>query len=88
MDATLRRARALARDLRESIRGFWIPSEEDVLNGSEEILGDIVVHGQGAGIHDAHVEPGVDRVIEERRVHRFPHLGRTPERERNVADAA
>ena len=47
--------------------------EHDVLAGLAQLGIEIVVHGHLAGIDDAHVHAGVDRVIEEHRVHRLAH---------------
>ena len=40
------------------------------------------------GVDDAHVEPGADRVVEERGVHRLAHAVVAAEREAEVRDAA
>ena len=49
---------------------------------------DFFVHGELAGVDDAHVEAGADRVVQEHRVHRFANDVVAAERERNVRHAA
>ena len=49
---------------------------------------ELLVHRELAGVDDRHVEAGLDRVIEEDRVHRLAHARRRAERERQVRDAA
>ena len=55
---------------------------------SKQVLGNLFVHGQLSGVHNPHVQPGLDGVIEERRVHRFAHKVIAAKREGDVADAA
>ena len=62
--------------------------EDDVLDVLEQILRDVLVDDQLAGVDDAHVHAGLDRVIEERRVDRLADDVVAAERERQVADAA
>ena len=62
--------------------------EDHVLDVLEQILRDVLVDDELAGVDDAHVEAGLDRVVEERRVHRLAHDVVAAERERQVADAA
>ena len=62
--------------------------EDDVFDVLEQILRDVLVDDQLAGVDDAHVHAGLDRVIEERRVNRLAHDVVAAERERQVADAA
>ncbi len=54
----------------------------------EQIRGNVLVHRELAGVDDAHVEAGLDRVIEKRGVHRLADDVVAAEREREVADAA
>ena len=62
--------------------------EDDVLDVLEQVLRDVLVDDELAGVDDAHVEAGLDGVEEERRVHRLAHDVVAAEREREVADAA
>ena len=55
---------------------------------SSKSLGNLFVHRELAGVDDAHVQAGPDRVIQERRVHRLAHHVVAAERERDVAHAA
>ncbi len=64
------------------------PVEEHVLDVLEQVRRNVLVHRQLAGIDDAHVEAGLDGVIQERGVHRLAHDVVAAERERQVADAA
>ena len=64
------------------------PVEQHVLDALEQVLRDVFVDHELPGIDDAHVHARLDRVIEERRVHRFAHHVVAAEREREVADAA
>ena len=62
--------------------------EDHVFDVLEQILRNVFVDDQLAGIDDAHVEAGLDRMVEERRVHRFADDIVAAERERQVAHAA
>ena len=62
--------------------------EDDVLDVLEQILRDVLVDDELAGVDDAHVHAGLDRVIQERRVNRLADDVVAAERERQVADAA
>ena len=62
--------------------------EDDVLDVLEQILRDVLVDDQLAGVDDAHVEAGLDGVIEKRRMNRLADDVVAAERERQVADAA
>ena len=64
------------------------PVEHDILAGLAQLRIEIVVHRHLAGIDDAHVHAGFDRVIEEHRVHRLAHRLVAAERERQVRHAA
>ena len=52
------------------------------------MLRNLFIDFQHAGVDDAHVEAGLDRVVEERAVHRFAHGVVAAETEADVADAA
>ena len=62
--------------------------EEDVLDPLEEVLRDLLVDRELAGVDDPHVEAGADGVVEEGRVHRLADGVVAAERERDVRDAA
>ena len=74
--------------LDETFGRIGSPVEDDVLDALEQVGRDVAVEHELAGIDDAHVEAGGDRVVEERRVHRFAHCVVAAERERQVRDAA
>ena len=60
-------------ELGEPVGGVGPAVEQHVLDVLEQVLRDFLVDLELAGIDDAHVEPGVDRVVEERGVHRLAH---------------
>ena len=62
--------------------------EDDVLARLAQLRLDRLVDRELAGVDDAHVHAGLDRVIEEHRVHRLAHRLVAAERERQVGDAA
>ncbi len=62
--------------------------EEHVFDALAQLRGDLFVDVQLPGVDDPHVQPGADRVIEERRVHRPAHRVVAAEGERDVAHAA
>ena len=55
----------------EPFRRVVAPVEDHVLDVLQQIGWNVLVHDQLAGIDDAHVEAGFDRVKEKRRVHRL-----------------
>ena len=75
-------------ELHQPLGGVGPAVEQDVLDELEQVLRDVLVDGELAGVDDAHVQAGVDGVVEERRVHRLAHHVVAAEREREVADAA
>ena len=62
--------------------------QHEVLDDLAQIERDVVVQHQRGRVHDRHVEPGVDRVVEEHRVDRLAHGGMAAEREAQVREAA
>jgi hypothetical protein len=62
--------------------------EEDILNEFAQLRLDLLVDGEHAGVDDAHVEPGADRMVKKDGVHRFADRIVAAEGKRNVADAA
>ncbi len=47
--------------------------QQNILDQMQQILGNFFVNGELAGIHDAHIEAGLNRVIQKRGVHGFAH---------------
>ena len=64
------------------------PVEDDVLDVLEELGRNVFVDHELARVHDSHVEPRADRVVEEGRVDRLADDVVAAEREREVRDAA
>ena len=77
-----------ARVLDEPLGRVVAPVEDDVLDELEQLRRDVLVHDELAGVDDAHVEAGADRVEEERGVHRLAHGVVAAEREAEVRDPA
>ena len=57
----------LGRDLEQPLGGVGAPVEDDVLDALAQPLVDLVIDDQRAGVDDAHVHAGGDRVVEEDR---------------------
>ena len=73
---------------REEPLGRILPARQDyVFNPLAERLLDLVIDRQPAGIHDPHVEPGGDGVVQEDGVHRLPHAFVAAKGERQIGDA-
>ena len=64
------------------------PVEEDVLDALEQLGLDVLVHRELAGVHDPHVEPRADRVVEEGGMHRLAHRVVPAECEREIRHTA
>ena len=64
------------------------PVVDDVLDQLQQFGRDVLVDAKLPGVDDAHVQAGVDGVVQECRVHGFAHDVVAAERERQVADAA
>ena len=75
-------------DLDQPVGRVGAAVEDHVLDPLEQLGLDVLVDRELAGVDDAHVEPGADRVVEERRVHRLAHDVVAAEREAEVRDAA
>jgi hypothetical protein len=75
-------------DLQQTFGGVAAPVQHHVLDPLAQFGIEIVVERQGAGIDDAHVHAGRDRVVEEHDVDRLAHRLVAAERERDVRDAA
>jgi len=74
--------------LDEALGGVVTTVEDHVLAELTQLRLDVLVDGQLTGVDDAHVEAGLDGVIEKHRVHRLAHGRITAEAEAEVADAA
>ena len=77
-----------SRRTRQPIRRVLSPVEQDVLDEIAKHGLDLVVDRELPGVDDAHVEAGLDGVIEKRRVHRLTDEVVPSEGERDVADPA
>src|ERR1017187_1935506 len=62
--------------------------EQHVFDEFEQVFGNLLVNGKHSRIDDAHVEAGLDRVVEKRGVHRLTHDIVATEAEADVTDAA
>ena len=81
-------ALVLGRELEQPLGGLGIAIEDHVLAGVAQLLRDLVVDLELAGIDDAHVHARLDGVIQEHRVHGLAHRLVAAEGEGEVADAA
>ena len=70
----------------EALGGVGAAVEQDVLDELEQVLGNLFVDAELPGVDDAHVQAGLDGVVEKRRVHRLAHGVVAAERERDVAE--
>ena len=61
------------RELDQPLSGVRPAIEDDVFDQLEQVLRNVLVDNQLAGVDDAHVQPGLDRVVEERRMDRLAH---------------
>ncbi len=77
-----------AGEVHQPFGGVLPAVEDDVLHQLQQVLGNVVVQDQLAGVDDAHVEAGLGGVEEESGVHRLPHAVVAPEGEGEVGDAA
>ena len=74
--------------LDEPLGGIGTAIQQNVLDALKQVGWDFLVHLEHTGVDDAHVQPGANRVVEERRVHRLAHAVVAAKRKRNVADPA
>ena len=58
-------------ELGQAVGGVGTAVEQHILDAFEQILGDLLIDLELAGVDDPHVEAGLDRVVEKRRVHRL-----------------
>ena len=75
-------------EFHHALGGIRPAVEYDVLDVLEELLGDLVVNADLAGVDDRHREAGFHRVIQERGVDRLAHAIVAAERKRNVRQPA
>ena len=78
-------ALVLGRELEQPLGGLRVAVEDHVLAGVAQLLRDLVVDLELAGIDDAHVHAGLDGVVEEHRVHGLAHRLVAAEGEGEVA---
>ena len=72
----------------EPLRRVGATVEEHALDTLQEVRLDVLVHRELSRVDDAHAEPGADRVVEERGVHRLADRVVPAEGEGEVRDAA
>ena len=72
----------------QSFRRIRPPVQQDIFDQLQKILGNFLIHRQLSGVHNSHVQTGLDGVIEKCRVHRLAHAIVAAKREGNIADAA
>ncbi len=78
----------LGGDLEQPLGGVGPAVEDDVLDALAQPRVDLVVDDERAGVDDAHVHAGGDRVVQEHRVDGLAHGVVAAEGERHVGDAA
>src|SRR5438105_3289998 len=71
-----------------SMSGSRCPTAHFTARQLQQLRPDVLVEDELAGVDDAHVEAGADRVVEECRVHRLAHHGVPAEGEAEVRDPA
>ena len=72
----------------QTLGGVGAAVQQHVLHQLEQVLGDLLVDLELAGVHDPHVHAGADGVVQEGRVHGLPHRLVAAEGEGDVADPA
>ena len=72
----------------QTFRGIRPTVQQDIFDVHQQVGVDFVIDLQLRGIDDAHVQTGFDRVIQEGRIHRFPHDVVATEAKTDVADTA
>ena len=76
------------RERDQALGGVGAPVEQHVLHQLEQVLGDLLVDRELAGVDDAHVHARADRVVQEGGVHGLAHGVVAAEGERDVAEPA
>ena len=74
--------------IRQAFRSVRIPVQQNVFNQLQPVLGNIIVHLQHPGIHDAHVQPLPRGVVQEGGMHGLPHRIIAAEGEGDIGNAA
>jgi hypothetical protein len=74
--------------LEQALGGVRAPVQDHVLDPLAQLRVEVVDKRQGAGVDDAHVHAGGDRVLQEHRVDRLAHRLVAAEREADVGYAA
>ncbi len=75
-------------EFHQPLGGVRAPVQQHVLNPLQQFRRDFFVDRQLAGVDDAHVQAGADRVVQECGMDRLADRVVAAKRERNVADAA
>ena len=75
-------------EAQHAVRRIRPAGEHDVLDVLQQLARDVVVDRQAAGVDDPHVESRVNRVVQERGVHRLAHDVVAAEGKRQVGHAA
>ncbi len=75
-------------DLQQALGGVGAPVQHHVLDPLPQVLGDVLVDRELAGVDDRHVQAGLDGVVQEDRVNGLAHRIVAPERERHVGKSA
>ena len=57
----------------KSLGGIGSAIQQNVLDTLEQVGRNFLVHFEHSRVDDAHVQPGANRVVKERRVHRLAH---------------
>src|ERR1700694_1380348 len=75
-------------EFHQALGGIRPSIEDDVFDQFEQVLRDVLINDQLAGVDDAHVEARLDRVIQKCGVHGLAHPVVATEGERQVGNAA
>ncbi|OPZ73177.1 MAG: hypothetical protein BWY82_01207 [Verrucomicrobia bacterium ADurb.Bin474] len=72
------------RERNQELRCTRIAIEDNILDRFEQNGINFLVGNQQSGIHNSHVQPGGNRMVQEHRMHRLPHNVVSPEGKRNI----
>src|SRR5262249_24548622 len=75
-------------ELGEAVGRIRPAVEQDILYPLEQVLRDLLVDAELAGVDDAHIEPGMDGMVKEGGVHGFADNVVAPKGKGDIADAA
>ena len=70
----------------QPVGGIGPPVQQDIFDQFEEVFRDFFVDRQLSRVHNAHVQPGADGMVEKSRVHGLAHGVVASKREGDVAD--